>query len=217
MTMGERAKKRRLGLGLNQVEVAKIIGVYKSAVSQWESGNEVTIANLNRWANALQTTTSFLLSGDGPEFLESSEFSIDHTFLEKNKQVPVISWVQAGAWMEIEDNFHPGDADEWVKPPFNVGERSFALRILGDSMEPKFYPGDIIIVDPDVPVETGKFVIAKIKNGNPGEDEATFKQFFRDGDRVLLKPLNRDDYKVMDVTDKDVCIVGVMVQRITKF
>ena len=37
-TMYERIKKRREELGLEQKDIANIIGISKSAVSQWESG-----------------------------------------------------------------------------------------------------------------------------------------------------------------------------------
>jgi SOS-response transcriptional repressor LexA len=75
-------------------------------------------------------------------------------------------------------------------------------------MEPKFFEGDVIIVDPEKQHESGKCVIAK--NG----DEATFKKLLIDGGSVFLVPIN-ERYKPKDMTGIPFKIVGVVVQRIT--
>ena len=61
---------------------------------------------------------------------------------------------------------------------------SYALRVIGDSMEPEFPEGMILIVEPEMDFAPNDFVI--VKNG----DEATFKQITKDGDDWYLKPLN---------------------------
>lgn len=63
MTIGERIKKRRLELGLTLEQVGKRLGVSKSAVAKWESGE---IQNLRRsrfdeLAKVLCTTPAELL------------------------------------------------------------------------------------------------------------------------------------------------------------
>lgn len=128
------------------------------------------------------------------------------------KKVPLISWVMAGDMNEIEDIFHPGQADEWITVVTPVGENSFALRVHGDSMSPEFNPGDIIIVDHSVQHESGDYVVAKIETDSQS-GEATFKQFVRDAGRTYLKPLNRQ-YPVMDMTGVKFKIVGKVVQKI---
>ena len=61
---------------------------------------------------------------------------------------------------------------------------SYALRVIGDSMEPEFPEGMILIVEPEMDFAPNDFVI--VKNG----DEATFKQLIKDGLDWYLKPLN---------------------------
>ena len=133
---------------------------------------------------------------------------------DKEGDIPLISWVQAGEWSEIIDNFHPGDAEDWVSAFKKVGKNSFALRIKGSSMEPMFAPGDIVIIDPTVQPETGRFVVAKIDSDNGENGEATFKQFIRDGNQIFLKPLN-DMFPLIDMTGKDFKIIGCAVQKAT--
>jgi SOS-response transcriptional repressor LexA len=119
-------------------------------------------------------------------------------------RVPLISWVQAGVWMEIVDNFVPGDAEEWIATTYHSKAGTFALRVQGDSMEPRFPEGCIIIVEPEEDALHGKFVVAK----RPGENSATFKQLVVDGGQCYLKPLN-PRYSLLEFTP-GTQIVGVV-------
>ena len=79
------------------------------------------------------------------------------------------------------------------------------FEVHGDSMEPEFLEGDIIVVDPGLDPNSGDYVIAK--NG----EEATFKQLVVDGKGKFLKPLN-PRYPIRDITGKETRIVGVVVR-----
>lgn len=109
--------------------------------------------------------------------------------------VPLVSWVTAGQWAEVVDNFHPGDADEWVDTTKRVGEGAFALRVRGDSMEPKCPDGAVIIVDPGQEPENGSLVVVRLEK----DKEATFKKLVIDGGRRYLEPLNTR-YPVLEIT-----------------
>lgn len=103
-------------------------------------------------------------------------------------RVPLISWIQAGAWEQIVDNFAVGDAEDWIPCPKNFGAHAFALRVRGVSMEPRYQDGDIIFVDPSANAEHGKNVVVRLDD----ENEATFKQLVIEGEHKFLKPLNPD-------------------------
>jgi SOS-response transcriptional repressor LexA len=90
----------------------------------------------------------------------------------------------AGKWQAVCDNFQPGEADEWTESDVK-GKNVFALRIKGDSMEPEFREGDVVIVNPHVEAKPGDYVIVK----NDAE-KATFKQLKKFGDALVLHPLN---------------------------
>lgn len=57
---------------------------------------------------------------------------IDNEVLKKD--VPLISWVQAGDWCEAINNVEPGDAEDWLWCPAKHSEKTFALRVSGVSM-----------------------------------------------------------------------------------
>jgi len=128
------------------------------------------------------------LNVDVREFLQETGYlpaNIKPAKIKKLKSIPVISWVAAGKWNEVCDSFEPGGADEWIESDVK-GENVFALRVKGDSMEPEFNEGEIIVINPHVEAQPGEFVIVK----NEDKGEATFKQLKKYGNTFVLHPLN---------------------------
>ena len=68
----------------------------------------------------------------------------------------------------------------------------YALQVLGDSMEPEFENGCIVIIDPAGHVQSGVYVIAV------HEDEYIFRQLLIDDQRYFLCPLN-DAYPRIEI------------------
>ncbi len=129
------------------------------------------------------------------------------------KRIPLISYVQAGGWTGVVDNFQPGDADEFLLTDLELSGNAFALEIKGDSMLPEFKPGDRVVIDPAVCPQPGDYVVAK-----NGDEEATFKKYRprgvnERGDTVFeLVPLN-EDYPSMRSNVTPITIVGTMVEH----
>ncbi len=86
-----------------------------------------------------------------------------------------------------------------------ASDEPFALRVLGDSMEPEFKDGCIIIIDPAANVESGKYVIAEVDGGY------IFRQFIQEGENFLLQPIN-PGYKPITIESPSV-VRGVITQR----
>ncbi|MCX7083925.1 MAG: S24 family peptidase [Methylococcales bacterium] len=125
--------------------------------------------------------------------------------------VPVISWVQAGAWCEAVDNFNVGDAERWIPCPVAHSKHTYALKVRGDSMVApygssiSFPEGTLIYVDPEVPLVSGKKVIAKLLDSN----EVTFKVYREESGKKWLVPLNPQYDKIELVEGMHVC--GVVI------
>ncbi|MBF0218299.1 MAG: S24 family peptidase [Gammaproteobacteria bacterium] len=81
----------------------------------------------------------------------------------------------------------------------------YVLMALGDSMEPEFCDGDVVVIEPDYPPRSGHFVIA-MHNG-----EYTFRQLLQRGDAWYLHPLN-SRYPDAEVSGPD-CVKGVISQK----
>lgn len=130
--------------------------------------------------------------------------------VDGRRPVPLISWVQAGMWTEIQDNFLPGEAESWVAPMHSKPNgHAFALVVDGDSMTSpysggrSFPEGTVLIVDPDMGYGPGDFVIAK----DVLTQQATFKQLTTDGGRWYLKPIN-PSYATMEIDDPAIRVIG---------
>lgn len=121
-------------------------------------------------------------------------------------RVPLISWTTAGMWADVEDTHPPGNGDEWIMTTANVGPHAFALRVQGDSMEPRVPDGSIVIIDPDRGHHHGSIVLAK----RTSDQQATLKQLWYDGATPKLRPLN-ERYDILDMPP-DTRIIGVAVK-----
>lgn len=139
--------------------------------------------------------------------------NVEFTLPQGALRVPVISYVQAGVWTEIVENFQSGDASDWLITSDRHSTGTFALTIRGDSMEPTFKEGDVVVVDPAIRPRPGSFVVAK-----NGREEATFKKYRPRSVDVLgndifeLVPLN-EDYPTMRSSEQTIEIIGTMVEH----
>jgi phage repressor protein C with HTH and peptisase S24 domain len=82
------------------------------------------------------------------------------------KNVPLIGFAQAGTAGFFDDAGYPGGSG-WDDIPFpDIGDpHAYALEISGDSMEPVYRDGDIVVVSPQVPIRRGDRVIVKTREG----------------------------------------------------
>lgn len=135
------------------------------------------------------------------------------TLHKDRRGYPIISAVQAGIWRDIVDSFPRGGADEYIMANNSYGPHTFALRITGNSMEPEFREGDVVVIDPDVRPNAGDYVVAKNH-----EEAATFKKYRPRGineagqDVFELVPLN-EDYAPMRSDLQPIHIIGTMVEH----
>ncbi len=105
------------------------------------------------------------------------------------KLVPVINNVSAGYPVDYDDKgYPPGGADEYVRCPDLHDPNAFAVRVIGDSMEPRYHQGDIIIFSPALAVSSGDDCFVRMTDPH----ETTFKQVFFEPDQptIRLQPRN---------------------------
>ena len=74
--LNENIKKMRITRNYNQVEFAKLIGVTKQCVSNWENDNVVpSIDMLVKIADLFNVTTDFLLGRSDKNFIDVSNLT----------------------------------------------------------------------------------------------------------------------------------------------
>ena len=130
------------------------------------------------------------------------------------RRIPVFGNVAAGvpidAITDIEDY-----EEMWEDEASRYGEL-FALRIKGDSMEPRICSGDIVIVRAQPDVENGETAIVCI-NG----DQATCKKIQKTQDGLMLISTN-PKYDPMffswkQVEDLPITVIGKVIELRSKF
>lgn len=81
------------------------------------------------------------------------------------RAVPIVGMARAGADGFFDEQGFPVGADQTVRFPDLGEDRVYALEIAGDSMEPSYRAGDIVIVQPGAPVRRGDRVIVRTRAG----------------------------------------------------
>ena len=103
------------------------------------------------------------------------------------RRIPLIGLAQAGGEGFFDDGGFPvgGSWDE-VGLPEVADPNAYALEISGDSMEPVYRDGDLVIVSPAAPLRRGDRVVARTQSG-----EVMAKELARRSARKIeLKSLN---------------------------
>jgi SOS-response transcriptional repressor LexA len=172
-------------------------------ISKLETGQSTETARLVDLAIACTVRPEWLATGRGPMTSQDANTLQSSGSVRWPSKVPLISWIKAGKFSEVIDHHAPGVADEWIDTTVPLRAGTFALRVEGDSMEPEFPTGTVIIVEPELDHRSGDYVV--VRNG---DNEATFKQLVKDGADWFLKPLN-PRYPIKPLTSRDV-ICGVV-------
>ncbi|MCH7294121.1 LexA family protein [Acinetobacter higginsii] len=200
-TLGTRLKALRKSKKVTQQQIADAIGVSKTSVIYWEKDENLPKhESLMALSKALSVTPDFLLSGKSSGDLELNT-SVPLSIV--GRLVPVISWIQAGAWTTVDSVPVGTQFEEWLPPNPKCGKNGYGLEVVGESMLPDFRPGDRIYVNPDLQItdlKTGDLVIVSCQ----GDGEATFKKLIVESGNMFLQPLN-PDWPEKTITLKDGC------------
>ncbi|EDO61436.1 putative repressor LexA [[Clostridium] leptum DSM 753] len=203
-----RLKELRENAGLSQYGFAEKIGISQSTVGNWEAGSrEPNFKTMERIADFFGVSVDYLLgretvAGGPPE-----------PSVPGSKWIPVIGTIPAGTPVEaIEDIL---DYEEITPQMASQGEH-FALKIKGQSMEPKISDGDVVIVRKQDDCENGEIAVVLV-NG----DEATVKRIKKGPEGLMLIP-NNPAYEPMfysnaEIESLPVSIIGKVVELRAKF
>ena len=178
---------------LTQNDVAVMLGISRQAYSNYETGKrEPDLQMLKKISDFFGVTVDYLLGKT-----ETTENEKKHGI-----KIPVYGTVAAGIPIEAITDIE--DYEEITEDMALDGEYA-ALRIKGDSMEPKISEGDIVIVRLQSTIETGEIAIV-IVNG----DEATCKKIKKTPEGVMLISFN-PAYEPMFYSNKEIEQLSVRI------
>lgn len=203
MVTPARIKSAREDLKLTKRELAKRIGVHESSINKYEKGLvDIPLSKISELARVLKVTEAYLMGWE-----EKSEQP------PQGLQIPVLGTVAAGIPISaVEDIL---DYEEVPLSWENQGE-FFALKIKGDSMQPKMDDGDVVIVRQQSDANSGDTVIVLV-NG----DDATCKKLQKTENGIMLVSTNPNYlpmfYSNEEIATKPVVILGKVVELRSKF
>lgn len=129
-------------------------------------------------------------------------------------KIPVLGYVAAGIPISAITDIL--DYEELSPDMVKDGSEYFALKIKGQSMEPRIYDGDVVIVRAQPDVDSGQIAIVCV-NG----DEATCKKVMKQSGGILLQPLNPAYetvfYTAEQIEQIPITILGRVVELRGKF
>ncbi|WP_108830926.1 LexA family protein [Aedoeadaptatus coli] len=203
MNIGQIIKDKRIQMNLSQQQLADLIGVSKSAISRYESGEigNMGLDKAQSVAKALNIDPLILLGYSNPE----KEPELTFVDLSNYIKIPVVGKIPAGVPIEaIEDIIETIDIPEdWTK-----GDKEFiGLRVSGDSMYPVLLDGDTVVIQVQPNAETGD-ICACYVNGY----DATLKRISLTPTSITLKPENPNYPPKTYTHPGEVTIAGKVVE-----
>jgi phage repressor protein C with HTH and peptisase S24 domain len=224
-TLAKRLQETMERAGLTQAALARKASGFGESVSQQvvqhlTSGRNTTSKSLVPIARALDVSVEWLATGEGGSFavkggaanLRASKAARDaaRDQARDNERVPVLGMAECGAdgW-----SLWNGDIIDTIPRPMNLAgaPKAYAVYIVGDSMEPRYYSGELAHVHPGKPVTIGAFVLVQMRPDHDGETpKAVVKRLIkRSATKITLEQYNPP--KKFDIKTDDIVSIHRVV------
>ncbi len=191
----------RKNKGLTQKDIADSLGISRQAYANYETGNrEPDLNTLKQLSDIFDVSVDYLLGNE----VSSNK---------KGIKIPVYGSVAAGIPIEAITDIE--DYEEIDEDMARNGDH-IALKIKGDSMEPRMVNGDVVIVRLQPDACDGETAIVMV-NG----DEATCKKIKKTPEGIMLISTN-PAYEPMFYSNKQIeelpiRILGKVVELRAKY
>lgn len=200
-----------------QSEIARLFNSSPQTLKNWESRGMSKQGMIDA-AKALGVSLKWLEDGQG-EMIEPYRLpEKGDNFIPIHRQgmrhIPLLGQVEAGDFTEA---VQLDEISDWRVSNKKCSNKAFALYVSGYSMHnpasrESFEPGDIILVDPELPYYNGSLVIAITDEGT-----ATFKKLFIEDGKYCLKALNPEWTPNITPISSPAQICGVVYEKQVDF
>ena len=202
----EQLKTLRKSLKYTQKNVADYLGIDRTTYVKYENGqSEPNFETLLKICELFQVSTDYLLGSS----------SSDTTTVPPTGEnwVPVLGRVRAGVPIDAVEEIL--DYEQLDAATARRGKH-IGLKVVGDSMEPRFAAGDVVIVRLQPDIDSGEIGIVLV-NG----DEATIKRVIKQDDGIMLVATNPAYpprfFSKKEMTTLPVTILGKVIELRAKF
>lgn len=198
-----RLRQLRNQKNLTQKDIADFLGCGRTTYVKYETGvNEPNLDTLKQLAGFYNVSLDYLTGNSDSSDVEGVGI-----------RIPVLGRVQAGIPFEAVEEIL--DWEE-ISPEMAATGDYFALRIRGQSMEPRMCDGDVIIIRKQSDVDNGDIAVVLV-NGF----EATVKKIKKTESGVTLIPSNPAFdpifYANDEIKELPVQVIGKVVELRAKY
>lgn len=193
MEFGQRVKKLRIEAGLTQEDIAKKLGLSKTAVGAWENGRaKPRLDKMNQLSDLFGVPVSELLG--------------ERQVVGTSKLVPLMGYTHMGEAVD-EDT-----CDRMVEVPTSVAEAhpsGYCVHADGGCMDNRYPDDSVLMVDPDMEPRNGCAVLAEVEGYR-----SVVRTYLRGASTLVLSPDSHSGaYEdiVIHAGDEPVALKGVVV------
>lgn len=205
-SIAERVRKLRERSGLTMEQMAKAMGYSRaSSIQRYMSADKlkpgylkrdlvakIEKAVLGKGSPPIQRPEIWELAGPEFNFATAPEPNavVGSQIISGGKPIPVYGSAVGGVDGEFEMN---GVVlyEVMAPPSLSPVSGAYAVQVSGDSMEPRYFDGEVVFIDPTRRVKKGDFVIAQISFDESKPPLAYIKRFVRhNAEELVLEQYN---------------------------
>lgn len=192
-TFGQLVREERERRSLSQVDLAKISNTTQQSIDRIERDAVKRSRSMIEVAAALGLPL--------PGRVETANAIVgENVGLDGGFKVPVYGQAVGGAHGEFVLNGNK--IDDILAPPMLRGIReAYAVYVVGESMEPRYFAGEVLYINPRIPIRRGDFVVAQIATDEHNPPLAFVKRFVSNGSTLKLEQFNPHEILEYDVSD----------------
>ncbi|MFP5522332.1 LexA family protein [Peptococcus simiae] len=205
--MAENIKRYMDTYGVDRNDLCKALSIKYTTLSDWINAKTYPrIDKIEKLANYFNVSKADLVE---PEAQRSA--------VAEYVRIPIIGEIAGGIPIEAIENLDDNDWEDIPQEWLNGGKEYLALRVQGDSMEPRIADGDIAILRKQPMCESGDICAVYVNGYN-----ATLKKILKIPDgSIVLQPTNPNyEPKVYTAEQQGslpVVILGKLVELRAKF
>jgi phage repressor protein C with HTH and peptisase S24 domain len=129
----------------------------------FNKSKRITVEGRPRWPSTESISKALTATGTT---LQNFVALVEGSGIVPARAVPLLGFAEAGAGGYFDDGGFPAGEgwDEIAFPAVN-DEHAYALEVSGQSMEPAYRDGDVIVVSPLAPIRRGDRVVVRTRAG----------------------------------------------------
>ncbi len=129
----------------------------------FNKSKRVTPQGRARWPSTESVAKALAATGTS---LDTFVTLVEPAIAGAARAVPLLGFAEAGAGGYFDDGGFPaGEGWDEIAFPAVTDEHAYALEVSGQSMEPAYRDGDVILVSPSAPIRRGDRVLVRTKDG----------------------------------------------------